>query len=65
LARTPMARGVVITQRIAASIRSSNARHRVPVTPVFALKIRSLRTVMQDSRSGAIGGTVKIRPLEN
>src|ERR1700737_3740821 len=43
-------------QRIAASIRSPNVRQRVPVMAVVAIKIRSLLTVMRDSRSGAIRG---------
>jgi hypothetical protein len=62
-----MARGVLntaplVAQRIAASIRSINARQRVPVTAGFAIKIRSLPTAMRDeNRSGAIAATVKLR----
>ena len=66
LARARMARGAPnmaskAAQRIAASIRSPNVRQRVPVMAVVAIKIRSLLTVMRDSRSGAIGVTVRGR----
>ena len=69
LVRTPMARGAPNTaaaaaQQIAASIRSINAKQHVPVTAVFATKIPSRPTAMRDSRSGAIGATVKRKPPE-
>jgi hypothetical protein len=40
--------------RAAASIRSRNARQRVPATARFATKTHSQPTVMRDNRSGAI-----------
>jgi hypothetical protein len=48
-------------QRIAASIPSSNARQRVRAMAAFVTKIRSRPTVMQDSRSSAIGVTGAVR----